>query len=113
MSMSRLKRSKWYLSGAVSNDPFFRLKFNYAEHQLKRMGFKVLNPVKGEKDGKAWDYYLRKDIRKLTKCGGIILMDDWFESKGARLEKKVAEELGMKILRFNGISGEITEWQND
>jgi hypothetical protein len=110
--MAKPKRGKWYLSGAVSNDPDFRLKFNYAEYQLKQKGFKVLNPVKGEKDGKAWDYYMRKDIRKLTKCDGIILMDDWFESKGARLEKKVAEELGMKILRLNVISGEITEWQN-
>lgn len=107
-----MAKRKYYLSGAVSNDPDFRLKFNYAEHQLKLMGFKVLNPVKGEKDGKGgkgWDYYLRKDIRKLTKCDGIILMDDWFESKGAQLEKKVAEGLGMKILRLNVISGEITE----
>lgn len=109
--MSRKRR--WYLSGAVSNDPDFRLKFDYAEYQLKLRGFKVLNPVKGEKDGKSWDYYLRKDIRKLTKCDGIILMDDWFESKGAQLEKKVAEGLGMKILRFNVLSGEITEWQNN
>ena len=108
----KLNRGKWYLSGAVTNDPDFRLKFDYAEHQLKLKGFKVLNPVKGEKDGKDWGYYLRKDIRKLTKCDGIILMDDWYESKGAQLEKKVAEGLGMKILRFNLMSGEITEWQN-
>lgn len=106
----RTRRSKWYLSGAVSNDPDFRDKFAYAEYQLKKRGFKVLNPVKHEKDGKKWSYYLRKDIRKLTRCDGIILMDDWFESEGAQLEKTVAEGLGMRILRFNVMSGEIKEY---
>lgn len=111
MSMNSLRKRKWYISGAVSNDPDYRMKFLYAEYQLKSRGFKVLNPVKHEKDGKAWDYYLRKDIRKLTKCDGIILLDDWYESRGARLELKVASGLGMKVLRYNVLSGELVEWK--
>ena len=111
MSMSNLRKRKWYISGAVSNDPDFRLKFAYAEYQLKSRGFKTLNPVKHEKDGKPWDYYLRKDIRKLTKCDGIILLDDWYESRGARLELKVAIGLGLKVLRFNVFNGELAEWK--
>lgn len=98
-------RRRWYLSGSVTNDPDFRDKFAYAEYQLKNRGYKVLNPVKHEKDGKEWSYYLRKDLRKLTRCQGIILIDDWGNSKGARLELKVALELGLEAMEFDSITG--------
>ena len=98
-------RKKWYLSGSVTNDPDFRNKFAYAELYFKKRGVKVLNPVKHEKDGKAWAYYLRKDLRKLTKCQGIILLDGWENSKGAKLELKVAQELGFKVIEFNCLTG--------
>lgn len=98
-------RRKWYLSGSVTNDPDFRDKFAYAEFQLKSRGLKVINPVKHEKDGKEWSYYLRKDLRKLTKCHGIILIDGWENSKGALLELKVAQELELDIMEFDCITG--------
>lgn len=105
-------RRKWYLSGSVTNDPDFRDKFARAEFQLKKYGFKVLNPVKHEKDGKEWSYYLKKDLRKLTKCQGIILLDGWENSRGARLELKVAQELGFKIMTFEGLSHTVFEEVN-
>jgi hypothetical protein len=98
-------RRRWYLSGSVTNDPDFRDKFAYAEYQLRKRGLKVLNPVKHEKDGKKWSYYLRKDLKKLLKCQGIILLDDWTNSKRARLELKVAEELGFDIMEFDCLTG--------
>lgn len=98
-------KRRWYLSGSVTNDPDFRDKFDYAEFQLKNRGYKVLNPVKHEKDGKEWSYYLRKDLRKLTRCQGIILIDGWENSKGALLELKVAQELGLAVMEFDCITG--------
>ena len=98
-------RRRWYLSGSVTNDPDFRDKFDYAEFQLRSRGYKVLNPVKHEKDGKEWSYYLRKDLRKLTRCQGIILIDGWENSKGARLELKVAQELGLEAMEFDCVTG--------
>ncbi len=100
-----MKKKRWYISGAVSSDPFYRGKFAYAEFQLKKCGLRVLNPVKHEKDGKEWDYYLRKDIRKLTKCQGIILLDDWKSSEGARLELTIALGLGFDVMKFNHMTG--------
>lgn len=98
-------RRRWYLSGSVTNDPDFRDKFAYAEYQLKNRGYKVLNPVKHEKDGKAWSYYLRKDIKKLMKCQGIILLDDWENSEGAKLELTIALKLGFDVMEFNCMTG--------
>ena len=100
-----MKRQRWYISGAVSSDPDYRAKFAYAEFQLKKRGLRVLNPVKHEKEGKKWSYYLRKDIRKLTKCQGIILLDDWVNSEGARLELAIAQGLGLDVMMFACITG--------
>lgn len=98
-------RRKWYLSGSVTNDPDFREKFAYAELQLKNSGLKIVNPVKHEKDGKEWSYYLRKDLRKLTRCHGIILLDGWENSRGAKLELKVAQEIGLEVMEFDCMTG--------
>ena len=88
MTIGSRKEVRWYISGAVSSDPNYREKFSKAEKELKSSGYKVLNPVKGEKDGKPWSYYLIKDIIKmLRKCRGLVLLPDWRQSTGAQLEK--------------------------
>lgn len=103
------KSIKYYISGAVTTDKNYREKFSLAEKNLKARGFKVLNPIKGEKDGKVWSYYMRKDLKKLLKCDGIVLLQDWFISDGARLELTVAEAFGMEVLQFDTIYGTLTK----
>ena len=88
---------RWYLSGKITGDDDYRIKFEKAEKLLTQKGYKVLNPIKHEKDGKSWIYYMKKDIKKLLKCDGIILLEDYKRSKGAMLEKQTAEGLGYKI----------------
>lgn len=89
---------RWYLSGKITGDENYRLKFENAEKFLKRKGYrKILNPVRGEKDGKEWSYYMKRDIKKLLKCDGIMLLEDFQKSKGAKLEKIIAENLGYKV----------------
>lgn len=91
----------YYISGAVSSDPDYKVKFEMAERILKAKGFKVINPVKRAKAGKPWEYYMRRDLKLLLKCTGIILLDDWCMSKGASLECMVAEDLKYKIYKLD------------
>ena len=42
------------------------------------------------------------DIKELFSCEAIYLLSNWYLSKGARIEKKIAEELHLKIF-FPGI----------
>ena len=88
---------RWYLSGKITGDDDYRIKFEKAEKLLTQKGYRVLNPIKHEKDGKSWIYYMKKDVKKLLKCDGIILLEDYKQSKGAMLEKQTAEGLGYKI----------------
>jgi hypothetical protein len=87
-----------YISGAVTGDDNYRSKFERAEKFLESRGFKVVNPVKDEVDGKAWSYYLRKDLRKLLDCDCIYVLSDWATSRGALLEINVALSLEMEII---------------
>lgn len=92
-----------YISGAVSTDSNFREKFDKAEKFLLSKGFKVVNPVKNEADGKEWVYYMRKDIVKLMSCDCVYALSDWTKSKGARIELMLALDLGIEVI----VEGEI------
>lgn len=45
-----------------------------------------------------WDWYLRRDLRELVKCGRIVTLPDWEKSRGAQLEHHVAQALGMEMV---------------
>lgn len=102
-----MKKPLWYISGSVSDDCDFRRKFDKAEKVLTKKGYKVLNPVKDEKDGRNWSYYMRRDIRKLSKCDGIILLEDWYKSKGAQLELHIAIQLELPVLKYIEKTGKV------
>lgn len=98
MMKSTEKRGRIYISGPVTDNTRYREQFGAAERLLRIKGWKVCNPVKHEKDGNEWSYYIRKDIRKLLKCDAIYMMRGWSKSKGARLERILADSLGMRIV---------------
>ena len=88
---------KCYLSGKITGDPDYIKKFAMYEAFYKKHGLRVVNPAKKGND-KAWDWYMRRDITLLMKCDAIIMLPDWQESKGAKLEKHIAEQLRMLFI---------------
>jgi hypothetical protein len=94
------KLNSTYLAGAMSgkrqhNYPKF---FKY-EKKLADAGYNVVNPARLNKGGEDWVTCLRNDILHIvTKCHTIALLDDWHESRGARLELATALKLGMKVI---------------
>ena len=82
--------------------------FARADKKLELEGYEVVNPYKfGEhlkkeyaKENKvpAYENYMRGDIELLINCDAIYLLENWGTSKGARLEKKIAEVLKMQIM---------------
>lgn len=90
---------KVYISGAITNNPNYKKDFAIAEKSLKEQGYKVFNPASlGEVDGWTWKDYMKRDIKQLMECDAILLLDNWVNSKGARLEAIIAKNLGLKIL---------------
>lgn len=89
---------RYYLSGKITGDAGYREKFAGYEARYARLGLRVANPARHEKKGRTWSWYMKCDIRMLTRCGGIIMLPDWKESEGARLEHHLAEKLGLTII---------------
>lgn len=127
-----------YISGPISGMPQITMeeklaRFDRAEEWLNGQAWVagIMNPLKsgnnqcrynGEcnpeghvgQDGKlshSWRCYLEHDIRDLLVCTHIALLPHWAHSRGARLERLIAIELGMEIIHLNR-DGQ-RSWHND
>ena len=92
--------TRYYISGPMSGYPEHNAsQFKLAAKMLRERGYEVCNPIEfDEEPGVAWSDYLRKDIRALMDCGGVITLPGWQESRGASLEVHIAHALGMTVL---------------
>ena len=108
---------KMFISGPMSgikdhNFPLFfeaeeAVKDKWDSEGLDRVEF--VNPARlGENDGWEWKDYLVRDIVEMLSCNAILLLHNWEQSRGARLEQRIAEDLGFtQYLYWN--DGMITE----
>ncbi|MDR3059579.1 MAG: DUF4406 domain-containing protein [Prevotella sp.] len=91
-----------YISGQITGLELKEAKANFdkAEALLLEKGYNPLNPMKVNPplSGKCWKEYMLDDITQLFNCEGILLLDNWQDSKGARIEHFIAQEMGMTIL---------------
>lgn len=92
------------ISGLIRDDA--QKNFDCAERYLRSLGFKVLNPMKLNPYNPDWSWqqYMLEDIRELFECDAIFLLDNWVNSRGARIELNIAHEMGMQIFSL-GKSG--------
>ena len=94
---------KIYISGPISHDPNHEVAFTNAEEYLKYLGYEVVNPVDipdsefngPDRDVQRWHYFMKESIKLLMCCDQIYMLEGWEESRGARLEQKIAMELAM------------------
>ena len=96
--------TRLYIAGPMSGYPDFNYPaFNGAAELLRGKGFDVLNPVDSEKHNptpgtpQAWDWYMRHALRMVLDADGMALLHGWSKSRGARLEFRVADQLGIEI----------------
>lgn len=117
---------KIYLSGAITGrEAEAKKEFAEAEKRLKQAikklgaenGTEVINPFKILKINKKHKYedYLKADIKVLVDCDYLINIKNknWQKSKGARLERRIARALKIKVYNsldaFIGYVGFLTE----
>lgn len=96
---------KLYIAGQITGLDYNAAlkKFADAADALRAAGHEPMNPmeVNGlDGDGKEhpWAEYMKRDIPVLLSCDGIYLLPCWSNSKGASLEKHIAESLSMEVV---------------
>ncbi len=52
----------------------------------------------------SWEQYMKNDIATMLTCDEVHFLPDWEDSKGARLERYIAEFLKMKIVDVENTS---------
>lgn len=93
-----------YISGKITGlDPKQAMEnFTRAEIFLHRLELKTVNPValcNGLDPNESWETYMKRCIPALVECDAIYLLENWKDSRGARLEAKIASALGLIMMR--------------
>lgn len=112
--MTIYNASLLYISGPISGltSEEARSKFSSAALLLRNRAYETLDPhdvgacedtsCDGKEDPSqpdgwlhSWECYLKYDLIEMLKCDGVALLDNWEESRGARLEWNTAKELSI------------------
>lgn len=100
-----------YISGKITgNEANYKEQFAKAAEIVRKMGLEPMIPIEDETpenvaQWKAWEDYMKKDIKKLLECDSIFMISenmtgqgkDWRTSRGAKIEWKLALDLNYKI----------------
>lgn len=89
-----------YLSGPMSSLPEFNFRaFADAAARWRAKGFAVISPADnfGGQTDLPKEVYMRADLLLLLGCDGIVLLKGWSRSEGAKLERAVAEAIGLEV----------------
>ena len=99
-----------YLSGPMSGLPEANYPaFAAAAERLRSLGHTVVSPheIPADCPGCAntgiehsWSEHMRVDLAALLTCDVIVLLPAWSQSKGAQIEKTVAEAIGLMVIDY-------------
>lgn len=99
----------YYLAGPMSGYEHFNYPaFERNQQDLLAEGVQVESPhtipwPSEEQEGEElWQTMMRKALRLLLDCEGIILLRGWTESKGALVEYNIATSLKMPVYFLDG-----------
>lgn len=94
---------KIYIAGKVTGLPKEEVieKFAAMQKKIENLGFEAVNPIEIVKDfNTPWNQAMRLCIAALTLCDAIVLLPDWMNSNGAKIEWDISKQL--KIPDFRG-----------
>jgi hypothetical protein len=106
----RKKIKSVYLSGGISGVDNYKANFSRAYALVGGCGFAVVSPVLigqmvehrlRRKKEITWFDYMRGCVGVLAHCDAIAMLPGWQKSKGARIELRIAKDLGLEILTIS------------
>lgn len=89
-----------YISGKITGiEKIAPILFERAESEVIHLGYEPCNPMKLDHSlhDQSWKSFMQEDIKALLDCQAIYMLHNYHDSKGALLEKEIAEKLGMDV----------------
>lgn len=94
------RKKRCYNSGKIGgfNYLYALRKFRDADNIIRMMGMHPVNPMNnGLKPSRPYWLHMAVDILMLATCGNIFLQKDWRQSRGARIECRIARFMGLTV----------------
>lgn len=91
---------KIYLAGPMSGiEELNYPAFNAEAKRLRDLGHEVENPAENPVPPcGSWTGYMRMALRQLVDCECVALLPGWTDSKGAVIERNLAQALEMPVM---------------
>jgi nucleoside 2-deoxyribosyltransferase len=104
---------KIYLSGAIANDPNYKLNFQYHKELLEKKGYEVLSPLETDacKNNKPVKDCMNDAINMLHKADCMVQISPIEISKGMQIERDYAKYCGIPIR--NELIGNNKRWYHN
>jgi hypothetical protein len=105
---------KYYLSGAITDQPnfkeYFKEYFDKLACRIKRSHDSIFNPAAfyWSKDVK-WETCMKFDLKYLMDSDCLVLLPNWKRSKGVKVELYLCKKLSIRIIKFNELIKELTK----
>lgn len=96
---------KIYISGKIGDLDMsdVRPKFGAAQDWLSHLGHVGVNPLDCHHADSVcptpteWKHYMLNDIAELFDCDGILMLSDWQDSPGAKVEHAICQAMGKAV----------------
>lgn len=92
---------KIYISGQITglDIKVAQNYFDTIEDELTKSGHTAINPMKlvPYHPDHTWHHYMAEDIKALLYCDAIFMLENWTNSKGAKIEHDIAKGLGLPV----------------
>lgn len=89
---------KCYISGPITGIEGWVVEtmFGHMEKVVRSLKMEPVSPLRnGLPEGSTWEQHMKADLKMLMDCEAIIMLEGWRKSRGARIEHRLAEELGI------------------
>jgi hypothetical protein len=99
-SKTQIVKKRIFISGPMTGIPGYNYEaFHVVADRIRRQGDDPLNPAAGlsMEEVHPWDWYMRRSLSLLLTAEEVWLLPGWETSRGATLERHVAEVLGLPI----------------
>ena len=93
-----MSKKKIYIAGKVTGLPQDEVQTKFADKQffLESVGFEVANPITIVNNAQStWLEAMRLCIKELVTCDAVYLLPCHTNSRGAIIEKQLADNLGI------------------
>lgn len=91
---------KIYIAGKITDNPEYKNQFGEAENVLIKQGHAVMNPSILPPGFEHYEY-MKVCYSMIDVCEGVYFLENWQDSKGAKMEHEYASA-GSKKMVYQG-----------